>query len=586
MFKNLHSKTLIRILALMENRLWRFIFSVLLFSAVLAYCFNLVTAFVFKNVIDASISGDQSFLTRAIILALSTSTLGALMLMLSKVSAARSIWRTMKHLQEELFSRLVNLPVDEYEQRHSGDIISRTTNDLQQVEYTYWHRLQPLSMAIILGMSATLYVIIANWRMGILAITLGICTVSVSFAFAKPIRATTDQVQKQTGKLTERLTDLLQSLPVTKIFQLEDKIHHQFVLANQEVSATMLKNAKLTAAEQAVRSLLGSLESLGAISFGLFLMVNGYIELSVLVASAHLMGNASFLFGNLGAFQTVIQRSISGGNRVFELLDQPDEPESYPSSSQNSSTKPDIADNMVAIDRLNFSYNGSNGQTEIQVLENLNLFVKRGSLAALVGPSGGGKSTIIKLLLGLYPVKDGEIYIQGKSIDEYPLEKLRGLMAYVPQDAYLFDGSIKENIAYGRPDAADEEIFQAAKQANAHEFILEQPEGYDTKVGERGTRLSGGQRQRIAIARALLKDAPILLLDEATSALDSESEQQVQDALNQLMKGRTTIAVAHRLSTVEKADTIFVVDHGQVVECGSHQELLVVDGLYKTLYQI
>jgi ABC-type multidrug transport system fused ATPase/permease subunit len=207
-------------------------------------------------------------------------------------------------------------------------------------------------------------------------------------------------------------------------------------------------------------------------------------------------------------------------------------------------------------------------------------------MVALVGPSGGGKSTIVKLLLGFYLVRDGQITIDGKLIEMYPLPQLRSMMAYVPQDAYLFDGTIAENIRYGRPDASREQVVAAAQAANAHDFIVEQPDSYDTPVGERGARLSGGQRQRIAIARALIKDAPILLLDEATSALDSESEQQVQDALDVLMEGRTTVAIAHRLSTVETADTIVVIDNGRVVQEGRHEELVGHDNLYTRLYEL
>jgi ABC-type multidrug transport system fused ATPase/permease subunit len=210
---------------------------------------------------------------------------------------------------------------------------------------------------------------------------------------------------------------------------------------------------------------------------------------------------------------------------------------------------------------------------------------QRGQIVALVGPSGGGKSTVLKMLLGFYCPQAGSIVVEGRPIGSYPLEQLRERIAYVPQDAYLFDGTIEENIRYGRLDASDEELEAAARAANAHGFIVEQPEGYQTVVGERGAKLSGGQRQRIAIARALLKDAPILLLDEATSSLDSRSEQLVQQALDTLMKGRTTFVVAHRLSTVQHADAICVVDDGKIVERGNHLDLLEKKGLYRQLYE-
>ena len=245
---------------------------------------------------------------------------------------------------------------------------------------------------------------------------------------------------------------------------------------------------------------------------------------------------------------------------------------------------------MIQIKDLQFSYSSSDNadesKQEINLLDQINMNVKKGEFAALVGPSGGGKSTLVKIMMGMYHVGEDMLAIGGKSLSSYPLQELRNLMAYVPQDAYLFDGTIEENIRYGKPEASTEEIIAAARSANAQNFIIDQPDGYDTLVGERGTKLSGGQRQRIAIARALLKDAPLLLLDEATSALDSESEEIVQQALETLMKGRTTLAIAHRLSTIQHADKIYVLQAGHVVEEGTHESLLNLDGLYKELFTL
>jgi ABC-type multidrug transport system fused ATPase/permease subunit len=236
---------------------------------------------------------------------------------------------------------------------------------------------------------------------------------------------------------------------------------------------------------------------------------------------------------------------------------------------------------VLGFQNVYFSY--ADGRSTLQ---GITFDIQEGHVAAVVGPSGSGKSTIFRLLMDYYPVKSGSVSILGKALHSYALRDLRNLFAFVPQDAYLYTGTVMENIRYGRPDASEDEITAAATAAYAHQFIQELPEGYQTLVGERGARLSGGQRQRVAIARALLKKAPFLLLDEATSALDSESETLVQQALDVLMRGRTTIVIAHRLSTIENADIIYVVDNGRVVERGKHQELIGKEGLYHHLYEL
>ncbi|HEX3030297.1 MAG TPA: ATP-binding cassette domain-containing protein [Clostridia bacterium] len=299
----------------------------------------------------------------------------------------------------------------------------------------------------------------------------------------------------------------------------------------------------------------------------------GRIDLATVITEINLLANVNYMIRNLGRLIALMQGSLAGGARVLELLEEKPEPESYSVCGENS-------DQMLELKDVSFAYD------DLPVVNGLSISLEKGKRAALVGGSGGGKSTVIKLLLGFYPVNSGVITINGKSLGEYSLGELRSMIAYVPQDAYLFDGTIEENIRLGKADATDEEVKQAAELAFAHEFIEEMPDGYKTVVGERGTRISGGQRQRIAIARALLKDAPILLLDEATSALDSQSEQKVQDAINRLMEGRTVLAIAHRLSTIEYSDVIYVIEDGKVTEQGKHAELLDKGGTYSRLYNL
>jgi len=281
------------------------------------------------------------------------------------------------------------------------------------------------------------------------------------------------------------------------------------------------------------------------------------------------------MFLQLGSFLSQLQGCLAGASRVFEIMDMPEE-------KNRGSAYKGVTDSVyIKFKNVSFNYGGQG-----QGLKNFSMDIERGCKAALAGPSGGGKSTVFKLLLGYYPQEEGEIIIDGKPIEEYSLTALRNMIAYVPQDTYLFDGTIYENIGLARPNASREEIIEAAKAAYAHDFISQQPDGYETMVGERGVRLSGGQKQRIAIARAILKDAPILLLDEATSALDSESELLVQKALEKLMAGRTVLTAAHRLSTIESSDVIYVVEEGSILEKGSHKELCKESGLYRKLWEL
>jgi ABC-type multidrug transport system fused ATPase/permease subunit len=310
--------------------------------------------------------------------------------------------------------------------------------------------------------------------------------------------------------------------------------------------------------------------------YGVTLSIHGEMSVGQLISFVLYSTFVGASFGGIAELYAQIQKAIGATERVFELLDET--PEKIKATHSKITEK--IQGN-VTFKHVSFHYPS---RPEIEVLKDVSFSASYGQKIAIVGPSGAGKSTISSLLLRFYDIDKGSIYIDEKSIYEYDLEQLRGNMSIVPQDVILFGGSIRENIAYGKPDATEAEIFAAAQQANALDFVTGFPEGFDTLVGERGIKLSGGQRQRIAIARALLKNPSILILDEATSSLDSESEKQVQEALENLMKGRTSIIIAHRLSTIRSADAILVLNDGVIAEQGTHQELIAIDhGIYKNL---
>ena len=589
----IRSSTLLRMMRLLGKRFWPYAISLLVFSLVVSVCFNIVLAFLMKNVLDASMDNNQDLLMRALTLALVTFLGGTPIVLATHYICSICIKRTITDLRHQLFHQIANLPLSEFEGGHSGDLVSRVTNDLAQITPIYFDQLQALTMALFMGVTGIVSIFNIDVRIGGVVLVLGIATVISNARFSKPLRITSEHVQANTGTMTERLVDLLQSIPVVKMFQLQRTIHSTYTDANADLVSAEIDSGNIRAQSDTVNQLFQWLSNLGLLGLGMFFYARGDISLGNAWAIVTLRRYSAMLFQYVGGMMVRIQGSLAAATRVFEVLDRETEPESYALETSESIPADELNSShtipLLKFNAVTFQYLPSADEEEdtvVMALQDVDLTIGEGKTAALVGPSGSGKSTLIKLLLRLYPEQVGEIRIAGQPARQIKLDTLRDMMAYVPQEAYLFDGTIEENIQMGRPDATLEKVYDAAKSANAHDFILEQPEGYQTRVGERGARLSGGQRQRIAIARALLKNAPILLLDEATSALDSESEQAIQDALETLMHGRTTLAIAHRLSTIKHADTIYVMDSGHIVEYGSHTDLLAKHGLYTKLHDL
>jgi ABC-type multidrug transport system fused ATPase/permease subunit len=539
---------------------------------------RLFTGYIVKLFTDA-ITGQDLDLLKTTVLAWMLFAVGMIAITPAFLYAWRaSIVNGIANMRQAVFGHLQRLPLGYYESRHSGEAMSILTNDVAAAEQAFQEDILTLVQSVFQGVSAVIFMLVLKWDLALLIIVSGLFPLVINAAAAGPLRRVGAETQAKLGDLSERLSDLLAGFQVVRTFNLGGWILERFTRSNEEVLGTSLRRVGIES-RLAAGNDFGFVIIMLSYSVAGYMVLQGQTTLGVLLALVQLNGPVQNLVYSLGGTVSRIQGALAAGDRILGVLDAEPEPVRYPRGLGEPIGA--MPDGVVAFEEVTFSYGD-----ERPVLQGLSFDIQEGQIAALVGPSGSGKSTIFRLLMGHYPVGSGGIAVLDKPIYAYALSELRDVSAFVPQDAYLYSGSVFENIRYGKPDASEEEVVAAARASYAHDFILELPAGYDTRVGERGARLSGGQRQRIAIARALLKNAPILLLDEATSALDSESEALVQQALKALMRGRTTIAIAHRLSTIENADVIYVVDEGRVVDQGRHRDLVRKDGLYRHLYEL
>ena len=561
-----------RLFRLMKPRILPYLTGIL-GQSMLGAGLNIVLAFTLKYMVDVPMKGQSELLVKAAFMIGGSLLLAIIVMPFLRYTYMKSIKLVMADFRKKVFEHMQKLPMRYFERHHSGDTVSRLTNDLQAIETIYSEQLAQLVTTLLLGIGSIVFMMLIEWKISLLFILIGMSILGINAVLAIPIRRLSDLIQKHMGLLTERVTDLLSGFYIMKMFQIEDIVTGVVERENIEVTKLGVKRAQKNAVLESTNYLLVMANFAGIISLGAILVFNNMAEFGDLTAIIQLQINVTQAFIAIGSLVPVIQVSLAGTKRVYELLDEPVEPVRYKVAGS------EFVEDMIRFDDVVYSYDGRN-----RVLDNLTITVRQGEKAAFAGPSGGGKSTILKLLMGFYPPDEGRITVAGKGLGKYSLEELRKLIAYVSQDAVLFDGTIRENIRYGFPDASEEQIMDAAKAANAHNFIMELPEGYDTRVGEGGSRFSGGQRQLISIARAIVRNPQILLLDEATSALDSENEYQVRQALDVLMENCTVVMIAHRLSTIENADVIYVIDGGRVVEKGKHHDLIAKDGLYNSLY--
>lgn len=477
-----------------------------------------------------------------------------------------------------VLERFTRLQTSYHDNNHSGDLQSRLTSDLETAISAISYQLEHPINILSLGVGNIIMISLFSWKMALVCIAFAILAVFINVFFFKSIDRSSREIQSFIGDATTYYSDIINGLPIIKIFNLQLWSYKRYENENKKILAGNLKLVKINSHQSSVNELMNNISTFGILGIGAIFLATGQISPGSLLVITRLAGVLTWAFTGFSERITNISRLLAGAKRIFDILDSPIEEQIEDKAKIDTSVK-----QVISFEHLSFKY--ENGQ---RVLEGFSESINKGETVAIVGPSGSGKSTVVKLIMGFYHQMDegGRILLYGRDIRDYSLEKRRSLMTYVPQSNYLFSGTIRENIAFGRQDASEEEIIGAAKAAYAHDFIMKLPKGYDTEVGERGSFLSGGERQRIAIARALLKDAPILLLDEPTASLDSESEQEIQKALDVLMKGRTVIVIAHRLSTIQHADRIVVLEGGRTVERGNHEELMGINQRYAYYYKL
>ncbi len=484
--------------------------------------------------------------------------------------------QTLLRMRNDMYTRVIDMHVGYFSEQRKGDVMSKITQDVMMVQFCITNTLQVAFRDPLLIIGYLVLMISISWQLSLFAVIFLPLVGILIGSIVKRLRHPAQKGQERMADLVSVLDESLTGIKVVKGYNATKSLNEKFKAINADMSRLFLSMAR----KQQLASPMS--EFLGITAVAVILVFGG-----TLVGEGDLDGAGFIAF--IAAFSQItrplrsfidqfasINQGVAAGERIFSIIDTESEVKDAPDAKPFEGLK-----ESIELRNVHFTYDGAR-----EVINDVSITIRKGQTIALVGPSGGGKSTLSELIPRFYDVTEGDILFDGVSIKQLQQESLRRSMSIVAQETMLFNDTIESNILLGRPTATKEEVVEAAKIANAHGFIMESPEGYDTNIGDRGAKLSGGQRQRLSIARAILKNPEILILDEATSALDTESEKLVQDALSKLLEGRTSIVIAHRLSTIYNADCIYVIDQGRVAEQGTHAELLAKGGIYAHLIEM
>ena len=485
--------------------------------------------------------------------------------------------RMERDMRKQLFDHYEKLSFSYYDQNNSGQMMSKLVSDLFDISEFAHHGPENLFISLIKIVGSFIFLFLINWLLALPLLALVVLMIFFSYHQNRRMRATFMDNRRKIGDINSRLQDTLSGIRVVQSFANEDIEREKFRESNENFLISKNANYRCMGSFMSGNLFFQGMMYLVTLVFGGWLIAHGKMEAADLAMYALYIGIFISPIQILVELTEMMQKGLSGFRRFLEVVETDPEIVNAPDAMELTNVKGD-----VEYQNVSFHYSDD----DAPVLSNVSFKIPAGKSIALVGPSGSGKTTICSLLPRFYDVTGGTIYIDGKDVRKLTLESLRNQIGIVQQDVYLFCGTIRENIAYGKPSATMEEIVEAAKKANIHDFIESLPDGYDSFVGERGTRLSGGQKQRISIARVFLKNPPVLILDEATSALDNESERWIQKSLEELAANRTTITIAHRLSTIRNSDEILVVANNQIAERGKHEELLALGGIYAHYYEM